>query len=240
MVKYQSKKRKRSDSKNTRSVKKRSAYRAINNVVGTNPGNMVVHRGIGMPDVFRTKLNWSESIALSSFGTNVLQYFIVGINNLYDPRYALGGTQPVYYDQLMSIYRKATVVAAKITVTWGLPTPAANGDGPYLCGITTGNSVGLPTSDPSKLLSTPNTGYVLVTQNSNARTTTATYSPKTSLGIDKDDPSLWNTTSGGPSNSWFATVWASPQGPSTTGSVNAVITVDFVVDFKQLINTVDA
>jgi len=38
---------------------------------GTAPAGMVIHRGVGMPDRFRTRLEFSESVVLSSFGTTL-------------------------------------------------------------------------------------------------------------------------------------------------------------------------
>ena len=50
---------------------KYSTFKRINTSRGTNPQNMVVHRGIGLPDKFRTRLVWNQAIALTGFSSAI-------------------------------------------------------------------------------------------------------------------------------------------------------------------------
>lgn len=218
---------------------KRYAYRPINNSKGTNPASMVIHNGIGFPDRFRTKLSWSESIVLTGFGTSITQSYAVGMNNPYDPQTALGGNQPAYWDQLISIYKTAVVVGSKMTATFGMPTTATAGDGPYIVGIHCNNSSSLPTTDAPTLLSASNTGYALLGQGDGVKDVTQTYSPMGSLGRTKDNIQLYCASTSGPAIVYNGLVFASPQGTATTGSVNAVITIEFIVEFFNSNDIVD-
>lgn len=233
-------KRKRTSSKSRRNVKKRSTYKKLNTRVGTNPGNLVVHKGIGIPDRFRTRLSWTESIVLTGFGSSITQNYAVAMNSPYDPQAALGGNQPAYWDQLIALYKSCIVTGAKMTVHFALPKTDTAGDGPYIVGIHTNQASSLPTTDAPTLMSAENTGYEIVQQGGDVKSVTATFSPWNNLGRAADDTQLFCSASGNPSVVWYGNVFASPQGTSTAGSVNAVITIEYLCEFFNLNDVVDS
>ena len=60
-----------------------------------------------------TQSNW-----MTYSGPNLnCVWYSYGVNCLYDPVLAVGGTQPMYFDQLSAIYNHYTVVASRIKVT---------------------------------------------------------------------------------------------------------------------------
>ena len=94
---------------------------------------MVVHRGIGLPDKFRTRLIWNQAVVLTGFSSALTQSYAVRLNGPYDPQVALGGSQPQYYDMLASMYSTYMVRGAKISCTFSPTTSSTAGDG-ALCG----------------------------------------------------------------------------------------------------------
>lgn len=224
----------------TRRVKARSQSNINTTNRGTNPGSLVIHRGIGMPDRFRTKLVWSESIALSSFGTSITQSYGVGMNNPYDPQANVGGNQPAYFDTLASLYKYCGVMGSKMSVTFGLPTTATNGDGPYIVGIYSSNTNSLPTTDSPTLIAASNCVNTVLSQGTSTKTVTQVYSPRNNLGKSYDDQQLAVTAGASPTQQYYGIVFASPQGSSTTGSVNAIITIEYICEFYNLQATIDA
>lgn len=207
---------------------------------GSQPGNLVIHRGIGMPDRFRTKLVWTESIALGSFGTAITQSYAVGMNNPYDPQASIGGNQPAFYDQLIAIYKYCGVVGSKMSVTFALPSTVTVGDGPYICGILSANSTSLPTTDAPTLCASDNTVHTVISQGGQTKTVTQTYSPRNNVNKDVYDLQVATSATGGPSTAWYGVVFASPQGSSTTGIVNAIITIEYACEFYNLNPIIDA
>lgn len=217
---------------------KYDAYKRIDTNRGTNPQHMVVHRGIGLPEKFRTRLVWNESVVFSGFGTTVTQEYSVRLNGPFDPQYAFGGTQPTYYDQLAALYNSYMVRGAKISVTFALPAGSAAGDGPYIVGINCGRTT-IPTTGPPELIGAPNTGHKLLMAGGNPVTVTQTYSPRILEPTGEGDD-IQSLTSGTPTRGWLANVFASPQGASTAGTCNAVITVEYLVDFFELKSITDS
>ena len=187
---------------------KYSTFKRINTSRGTNPQNMVVHRGIGLPDKFRTRLVWNQAIALTGFSSAITQVYSVRMNGPFDPQAALGGTQPQYYDMLASMYSSYLVKGAKISVTFSPTTSGTAGDGPYVVGIKCGRATGVVTNNVSLIAQTPNTGHTVMSPNGGSTTITQTYSPK-QLEPDGEGDDIQAQTSGTPTRQWYANVFAS-------------------------------
>lgn len=68
------------------------------------------------PKMLKNTLKYCENwpIVTNSSGVGTVQWFV---NGLYDPQAALGGHQPLYFDQLMGIYDHYHVLASRIKVT---------------------------------------------------------------------------------------------------------------------------
>jgi len=73
------------------------------------------------------------------------------------------------------------------------------------------------------------------------KTLTQTYSPKqiTADGSGAADSLTTASITGTPTQEYNALVWASPQGPSTVGSVNVIITVEYYMEFYDITPIVD-
>lgn len=208
---------------------------------GTSPQGMVIHRGVGMPDRFRTRLEFSESIVLSSFGTAITQFYGIRMNGAYDPVLALGGGQPTYWDYFSGMYGRYNVLGSKISVKYGLPLSTTAGDGPYHVGILGTRGSSLPTTDSPTLATSPNCVHTMLVQGGEVKTLTQTYTPKqiTADGSGEADTNTTSLIADVPLTPYNALVWASPQGPSTVGSVNVIITVEYYMEFYNLTPIVD-
>lgn len=215
----------------------RSTFKRIDTNKGTNPAHMVVHRGIGLPDKFRTRLIWNQAVVLTGFSSALTQSYAVRLNGPYDPQVALGGSQPQYYDMLASMYSTYMVRGAKISCTFSPTTSSTAGDGPYVVGVKCGRGAALVTTNPSILTQMPNTGHTIMSPNGNSVTVTQTFSPK-QLEPDGEGDDLQSQTSTTPTRQWYANVFATPLGVSVAGSVSCMITVEYLVDFFELNNNV--
>ena len=155
----------------------RSTFKRIDTNKGTNPAHMVVHRGIGLPDKFRTRLIWNQAVVLTGFSSALTQSYAVRLNGPYDPQVALGGSQPQYYDMLASMYSTYMVRGAKISCTFGPTTSSTAGDGPYMCWcVKCGRAAALVTTNPSILTQMPSTGHTIMSPNGNSVSVTQTFS----------------------------------------------------------------
>lgn len=75
-----------------------------------------------IPDFTMVALPYSEHIQMSSLTVNPSQGYKYQLNSLHDFRNALGGHQPLGYDQYSAFFQKYRVHATKIKVTWYDPS----------------------------------------------------------------------------------------------------------------------
>ena len=78
----------------------------------------MVQYASGFPKQLKITHKFTQSNWLTYSGPNLnCVWYSYGVNCLYDPVLAVGGTQPMYFDQLSDIYNHYTVVASRIKVT---------------------------------------------------------------------------------------------------------------------------
>lgn len=81
---------------------------------GNKVGSFVNIKDFGFPQRYACKLKYTASVILAGTGTTSQQVY--RLNSLYDPDVAVGGTQPMCYDQLSAVYNKYLVTSAKYEV----------------------------------------------------------------------------------------------------------------------------
>lgn len=73
----------------------------------------IIYKGIGIPNIFCTKLKFNTTISLTSGTYN---YNIFRGNGAYDPDFAAGGQQPMYFDELTALWQRYCVLSSQIQV----------------------------------------------------------------------------------------------------------------------------
>lgn len=232
------KSRKAKFSKPARFAKARSYSSYNSGTRGTNPANSAVFRGIGFPDKLTTNLVYSESIILTPSGITPTPYVVYKPTSLYDPNDAVGGGQPTFFDQLSTIYGRYKVNGCKMTASFSLSTQTAANIGPYLCGIQGSDVNSIVSTNPSVLISAPNTTFKLVSEQDGTTSVTATYSPSNTFEFFDD--SIQARTNADPVINWYFKVFASPQGVAVTTPINVVLIMEYNATFSDLKQIVDA
>lgn len=78
----------------------------------------MVQYASGFPKQLKITHRFTQSNWLTYTGPNAnCVWFSYGVNCLYDPVLAIGGAQPLYFDQLAAIYNHYTVLSSRIKVT---------------------------------------------------------------------------------------------------------------------------
>lgn len=203
-------------------------------IKGNNPKNLLVHRGIGFPDNFRTTLVYSDSIILTPSGGTPSPSKGYRLTSLYDPDVSLGGGQPYWFDQLMAVYARFQVLGAKMTCVFAYTNVIAADVGPTVVGIETGEISGLSSTNAAVLRMTSNVSSDLLTTQSEPKTVVATYSPNQYFGGLLTD-ALTGSSSADPSRNCQAWVFASPQGVNVTQPINVLISIEYYTEFTQQI-----
>lgn len=182
------------------------------------------------PKQMRQTLTYSEATVVNLLATvGTIGSFRIRANSLFDPRVALGGHQPMGFDQLMAIYSKFCVVGAKITAYVG---PA--GASTFLYG-----SMGINVVDPASTLVT-NITDAIESQFSTWKNFNVSITNKMQLGFDssryfgikdiQDDDTLTGTAVADCTKQAYFDIWVA----SDTGVAGQNVTVTFNVEYDAL------
>lgn len=201
---------------------------------------------IGMPEQFVTRLKYSTEFSINTLSTNPSEY-IFKANGLYDPDYSGVGHQPMYFDQIRSVYHDYVVLSSKITCrvapsTVTAVTPCAWGIALVRTQPTVGLMSGLAEIMENEKITrprfsdgTPNTSS---TTKYNAKAVSIFSAHKffnVSKSEIKDNIDEYGSrgTSSDPAKTAYYECWTCPVGGNDPGTVNFVATIEYVVLFKN-------
>jgi hypothetical protein len=157
--------------------------------------NDVVYLGSGFPDRLRLKQKYSEIVYISTSPTNTTYR----ANGMFDPQVAVGGHQPLYFDQLSQLYARFKVISASCNIE------GINRGGSDAWGICI-----YPSSDPAPLgylnaleqqFHIPNT-IVPVAQGDVKRLSSYEKSAKM-IGTKLFDDQSWGSVTADPVSLWY-------------------------------------
>lgn len=185
---------------------------------------------IGLPRKKIVKLTYCQSDTLLC-ASGVIDRNVFRLNSLFDPDQTGVGHQPLGSDQWASLYDVYTVLGAKITVTFSNRT---TGTVPALIGILIDRDTTLSDTDAHSLVEkTRGKGWACLPINTNTqKTLTSYYSTKKTFGITDvlDDHQFSAGWSASPTNGAFASIICqSCDLSSTTGSIDALVRIEYVV-----------
>jgi len=200
---------------------------------GTNPQNVLVHRGYGFPDALITNIQYCETVSLVPTVGAPCPSYGFRLTSLFDPDFSGIGTQPYFFDQLAAVYDRYKVLGAKISVTFGYESQTAAGVGPTIVGIQCGEIGALSVTSGNVLRMTANVNSDLLTTQSDTKTVVATYSPRLAYG-DTIQDGLTARINANPTQNWNAFVFAAPQGTDFTKPITAVVTIEYNVMMQNL------
>lgn len=198
------------------------------------------HKGHPFGKQFYTKLRYNEAHTFSAGGAaNFASSYEMNLNSLYDPNESGVGHQPMGFDQLMNIYEKYTVVAAKITVAF-LPDTTV----PSVCGLRLKDGNTLSLVDKKKLIengdskwayaSTANGGNnrIILSKNVNVK---KFFGQKAIVGDEKFTMS--KTAEPADDDSVVAELWVAPISASDThGRCVVDINIEYTAVFTEPID----
>ncbi len=186
----------------------------------------------GFPPTLLTKLRYVDTYPLvSTSGSLAKQLF--KINSIFDPDSSGVGHQPLYRDTYAAIYDYYAVVSVKATVQF------------QSLNTSSGSTVGILIDDDT---STSTNANVLMEQNygkkillppvngslSN-RTLTLDWDCKKILNIDPFTSQAYRTAQGSdPTELSTLLVWSASADGTSTGTVQAMVTLEFTVIFSEL------
>lgn len=183
------------------------------------------------PTTRLVKLRYVTNVTLNPAAGAVATHTFAA-NSLYDPDNTGVGAQPYYFDQLMAMYNKFTVVGSKICIT---PFGATTTGEYVIAGVYRDTDTTPRTANLVETMEAPGTKWIGVGDaNQNPRRLSLTYSAKKVHGAKPvANPNLAGTASGNPTDlDFFVIFCGSPH--STTNPGDVVFNV--VIEFSALLH----
>lgn len=188
-----------------------------------------------LPSRFFSKLRYVDTFTLDPIAIGIADV-VYRINDLYDPYYAIGGHQPLGFDQMMALYKRFHVVGAKVTAKF-----ASADETSARSTIITGLMI---SSDPtlltnvSTVIEQPGTVWSYAQLGSDIKRLVNKYSVKKQQGITNlmDNHELSGSDSASPSPSftdYLHVFAATPPGIADSAPVTVCVQIDYLAVFSD-------
>lgn len=184
---------------------------------------------LGSRRVVKMRYNWNGQLQTGAAGVAGVQVFAA--NGLYDPDITGVGHQPRGFDQLMTLYAYATVIAAKCSVTF---MPADGQANNYIGGILLSETA-TADGDFSNIMENRNRVYKPITVNSEGRTLTKKFSTKKFMGVSHpmSEYSLRTSAAANPAQMAYFHVFVGNPSFADGGAVEASIVLEYICVFSE-------
>lgn len=187
--------------------------------------------GLGFPKKMIMTHKYSQTVSLTSTG-GIYNNLAFNCNSLFDPDAAVGGHQPLYFDQMAAIYDHYTVIGSKITIKLVSGTSTTDG---YATGIFI-NDDSTPTITSLAHLEEQSTGKYRVVPPAYRGTTflTSKWSAKKTFGgsvLGNDNLQGSSTSNPSELSVW---VWGLEGLGGATVTVYAQILIEYIAVWDEL------
>lgn len=193
----------------------------------------------GFPTTLGAKLRYVDEVSIDP-GAAGTAYDTYTLNSIYDPYTGTGGHQPMGTDELFAVYKNATVVGTKMTVT-PISSAVTNVNPGAIVLFKSPNVGSLSAASFSPILEQSNAtdysigGMINTTGAMETHPLTITYSPKQDQGITNpmDENGLRNTASSGPSKPYYGEIYVASIAANDPGAVQVIVELEFLVVFSE-------
>lgn len=159
-------------------------------------------------------------------------YHVFSTNGLYDPDITGVGTQPLYFDQLMTIYNHYTVIASRARVTFG---PGNTNQETQICGVHLDDDANPGTVTGVDMAMRPGAIVRLFNPDANAPVIKHSWNAKrTFAGNPLSKSELSGDVSNNPTEQSYYIIWVYNTATATTQDVELMIQIEYDVVFHEL------
>lgn len=187
----------------------------------------------GLGQSFRTKLKYVENIVLSS-AAGAVGRNAFSCANCNDPNNTGVGHQPMFWDQITTLYARYKVHASTIKVSFNVQTETA-GTSLFAVGILGGSTSTISADPQTNMEDNHGVSTILNGRNGNSgqKTLYLDYEPFRDTGFKTVDDVLVTATSTG-SNLYLWNVWAADL--NSVGTTNVIVNVEIIFDVEFVDN----
>lgn len=200
------------------------------------PRNVVsTTTGLGFPKRMTMTCRYAETGTITTGGSGSTSTINYRANGLFDPNQTGGGHQPMYFDQMMSIYNHYICIGSKATITWCQLPDGAGLRPPVTVGVYLNDDTTV-TPSFNGILEQSNSIIRNMTQNTGSPVTTACkFSAKKVFGgsvLAAED--LQGTVTTNPAEEQIYTLFVDSGAALTACTVMYRIQIDYITVFREL------
>lgn len=191
--------------------------------------------GLGFPKRMTMTCRYAETGTITTGGSGSTSTINYRANGLFDPNQTGGGHQPMYFDQMMSVYNHYICIGSKATITWAQLPDGAGLRPPVTVGVFLNDDT---TVTPSLNGILENSAAVIRTMTQNTGVTArtnCTFSAKKVFGgsvLAAED--LQGTVTTNPAEESIYTLFVDSGAALTACTVMYRIQIDYIAVFREL------
>lgn len=203
---------------------------------------MRIPRTIGFPEVYHTRLRYTDILSLTQGTVGVPNLYKFSANGCYDPDITGTGHQPKFFDQFAALYSRYRVIGSKISVKFATKQTDNTSTPPIMVGI-----VPIDAADGTSSFSgitavteTRQCRYKEISASMTAKATTVTHTFSNKQlerkFFDREDNNRMASTliSANPTNQIYYYIFScSLDTLATHPELYAYVTIDYIVSFHD-------
>lgn len=194
-----------------------------------------VPAGLGFPKRMLMTNRYCETGTLTTGGSGSLVTYNYRANSLYDPNQTGGGHQPMYFDQMMSIYNHWICIGSKITITWAQMPDTAGSRPPVTVGVFLNDDSTVSPSFNGILEQTIASKRTMTQNSGNSCVTTCKFSAKKVFGGSVlADADLQGTVTSGCAEEQMYTLFVDSGASLTPCTVMYRVQIDYITVYREL------
>lgn len=207
----------------------------IGGFMGNGIATLTINRGLGFPTRFRTKLRYNETIGFTSTA-GVYSTYGYSCNGCYKPNQVVSGHQPMYFDQLISIYDHYKVLGSRCRVEFisNAITPIT----PVFLELYVDDDLTAPLSTIQAIELGNLRKYITLggaNNNSVSAICKSSWSLKKYFKDKYNSADMSGTVAQNPVEQSFYLLGIQSMDGSSTNTIYANVTIDYIVDFYELV-----
>lgn len=184
----------------------------------------------GFPKELRVRHRYVQHLTLSSVG-GALTSNSFSCNGMFDPDMSGAGTQPLYFDQVASIYNHYTVLNSKITVEFA---PFTNNTTGNIGGVFINDDATVSPADAATLCQQNSSSYGLMQTFTHPYKKVRKWSAKENFGSALGDPNLQGSASANPTEQQAFTVFWQNISAATNATAYCLVTIEYDAIWQEL------
>ncbi|QBX89303.1 capsid protein [Apis mellifera virus-12] len=192
--------------------------------------------GTGLPQRVMVKHKYVTKYN-TTISESAITSVVIRANSLFDPEYALGGHQPMYFDQYAELYNHYTVIGSRITFTV-VNTDAQEAQYAYFVVAYRDDNATLPPGTTMEGIAEQTQGRRIVSvpggANNVYKTSLSFSAKKTFGGSVLGNPELRGSATANPNEDQYFILALRAAAPTTGGNVVISIHVEYVAIWNEL------